>query len=37
MMQFKKAKLVFEDGTIMEGYSFGYEGSVSGEVVLTLP
>ena len=33
MMQFKKAKLVFEDGTIMEGYSFGYEGSVSGEVV----
>ena len=33
MMQFKKAKLVFEDGTIMEGNSFGYEGSVSGEVV----
>jgi carbamoyl-phosphate synthase small subunit len=33
MKQFKKAKLVFEDGTTMEGYSFGYEGSVSGEVV----
>jgi len=27
------AKLVLEDGTIFNGYSFGYEGSVAGEVV----
>lgn len=29
----KKAKLVLEDGSIFEGYSFGNELSVSGEVV----
>ena len=28
-----KAKLILEDGTTFEGYSFGYENSVSGEVV----
>ncbi|MEN8226268.1 MAG: carbamoyl-phosphate synthase domain-containing protein, partial [Bacteroidota bacterium] len=27
------AKLILEDGTIFEGFSFGYKGSVSGEVV----
>ncbi len=32
-MNQKKAKLVLEDGTIFEGYSFGAEKSVSGEVV----
>lgn len=29
----RKAKLILEDGTILEGKSFGYEKSVSGEVV----
>ena len=29
----KRAVLVLEDGTIYQGRSFGYEGSVSGEVV----
>lgn len=29
----KKAQLILEDGTIYEGTSFGYENSVSGEVV----
>ena len=29
----KKAKLILEDGSIFEGYSFGSEKSVSGEVV----
>ena len=29
----KKAKLVLEDGTIFEGFIFGYEKSVSGELV----
>jgi carbamoyl-phosphate synthase small subunit len=30
-----KAYLVFEDGSIFEGYSFGYEGNISGEVVFS--
>lgn len=29
----RSAKLILEDGTIFEGFSFGYENSVSGEVV----
>ena len=29
----RKAKLILEDGTVMEGKSFGYEKSVSGEIV----
>ena len=29
----KKANLVLEDGTKIEGFSFGYEGAVAGEVV----
>lgn len=29
----KRAKLVLEDGNCFEGFSFGYEGNVSGEVV----
>ncbi len=29
----KKATLQFDDGSRFEGYSFGYEGNVSGEVV----
>jgi len=29
----KKSSLVLEDGSIFEGYSFGYEKSVAGEVV----
>lgn len=33
MQNLKKAQLVLEDGTIFEGTSFGYEQSVSGEVV----
>ncbi len=33
MQNFKKARLVLQDGTTYEGYSFGYERSVSGEVV----
>ncbi|MGL5682140.1 MAG: glutamine-hydrolyzing carbamoyl-phosphate synthase small subunit [Marinifilaceae bacterium] len=33
MQNYKKARLVLEDGTIYEGFSFGYESSVSGEVV----
>lgn len=33
MQQFKKACLILEDGTKFEGTSFGYEKSVSGEVV----
>ncbi|MDR0982882.1 MAG: glutamine-hydrolyzing carbamoyl-phosphate synthase small subunit [Culturomica sp.] len=33
MQHLKKAKLVLEDGTVFEGTSFGYEKSVSGEVV----
>lgn len=33
MQNLKKACLVLEDGTIFEGTSFGYEQSVSGEVV----
>ena len=33
MQQLKKARLLLEDGTIYEGTSFGYEKSVSGEVV----
>ena len=35
-MTFKKyikAKLILEDGTEFTGYSFGYEGSVAGEIV----
>lgn len=33
MQNLKKARLVLQDGTIFEGTSFGYEQSVSGEVV----
>ena len=33
MQKFKKARLVLQDGTIFDGFSFGYEKSVSGEVV----
>lgn len=33
MSEIKPIKLVLEDGNTFEGYSFGYEGSVSGEVV----
>ena len=33
MHELKKARLVLEDGTVYEGTSFGYEKSVSGEVV----
>lgn len=33
MQQIQNAKLVLEDGTEYPGWSFGYEGSVSGEVV----
>ncbi|KAF4744689.1 hypothetical protein FOZ62_013940, partial [Perkinsus olseni] len=29
----KPARLVLEDGTEFEGYSFGYHGSVAGELV----
>lgn len=29
----KKVKLIFSDGTQFDGVSFGYEGSVSGEIV----
>ena len=29
----RKVKLVLEDGTTFEGKSFGYEKSVTGEVV----
>ncbi|MEX0987104.1 MAG: glutamine-hydrolyzing carbamoyl-phosphate synthase small subunit [Bacteroidales bacterium] len=32
-MAFKKILLKLEDGTVFEGYSFGYEGSTAGEVV----
>ncbi|MDZ7740308.1 MAG: glutamine-hydrolyzing carbamoyl-phosphate synthase small subunit [Bacteroidota bacterium] len=32
-MTFKTAKLILEDKTEFKGYSFGYEGSVAGEVV----
>lgn len=33
MLKTKKAKLVLEDGNEFEGFSFGFEGSTSGEVV----
>ncbi|MDR2131494.1 MAG: glutamine-hydrolyzing carbamoyl-phosphate synthase small subunit [Odoribacteraceae bacterium] len=33
MQDFKKARLVLEDGTTFEGTSFGHERSVAGEVV----
>ncbi|MBU1013740.1 MAG: glutamine-hydrolyzing carbamoyl-phosphate synthase small subunit [Bacteroidetes bacterium] len=33
MKQSKSAKLILEDGTIFQGFSFGYEGSTAGEVV----
>ncbi len=32
-MTYRKAILILEDGSAFEGYSFGYEKSVSGEVV----
>ncbi len=32
-MEYKKIQLKLEDGNIFEGYSFGYEGSIAGEVV----
>jgi len=31
--KYKKAKLILEDNSEFEGYSFGYEGSTNGEVV----
>lgn len=33
MSDFKKIRLVLEDGTVFEGKSFGYDKSVAGEVV----
>jgi len=33
MTKTKKAKLIFSDGTQFEGVSFGYQASVSGEIV----
>lgn len=33
MQQKPDAKLILEDGSIFEGFAFGYKGSVSGEVV----
>ena len=33
MQEHKKARLILEDGTEFTGYSFGYEGSVAGEIV----
>ena len=33
MKQYRKAKLILEDGELYTGYSFGYEGSVAGEIV----
>jgi carbamoyl-phosphate synthase small subunit len=33
MQQHSDAKLILEDGTVFNGFSFGYRGSVSGEVV----
>ncbi len=33
MPEFKKIKLVLQDGTVFEGKSFGYDKSVAGEVV----
>jgi len=32
-MEYKKIRLKLEDGSIFEGFSFGYEGSTAGEVV----
>lgn len=32
-MKFKPIKLILEDGSIFNGKSFGYEGSIAGEVV----
>lgn len=33
MQNFKKARLVLQDGTVYEGFSFGFEKPVSGEIV----
>ncbi|HNW52746.1 MAG TPA: carbamoyl-phosphate synthase domain-containing protein, partial [Bacteroidales bacterium] len=33
MLKETTAKLILEDGTVFTGKSFGYEGSVAGEVV----
>ncbi|NQT77921.1 MAG: glutamine-hydrolyzing carbamoyl-phosphate synthase small subunit [Bacteroidetes bacterium] len=33
MQETSDARLILEDGTIFEGFSFGYNGSVAGEVV----
>lgn len=33
MLQQKKARLILEDGTVFEGFSFGYDGPTAGEVV----
>ncbi len=33
MTNYRKAKLILEDGNIITGYSFGYEEPVSGEIV----
>jgi carbamoyl-phosphate synthase large subunit len=35
MKNFKKAKLVLENGTVFEGMSFGYEASTAGEIVFS--
>ncbi len=35
MKNFKKAKLVLENGTIFEGMSFGHEASTAGEIVFS--
>lgn len=32
-MEYPKIQLKLEDGSVHEGYSFGYEGSIAGEVV----
>ena len=33
MKQYRKAKLILEDGSVFTGYSFGHEGSIAGEIV----
>ncbi len=35
MQEYKRATLLLDDGSRFEGYSFGYEASVAGEVVFT--
>jgi hypothetical protein len=33
MQEFKKVKLILENGIMFQGMSFGYEKSTSGEIV----